>query len=51
MQNMGVAWRGNVIPIQHQPDPKVNWQLPKHLQGYGVSNLLQKSTFQGENHD
>jgi predicted O-linked N-acetylglucosamine transferase (SPINDLY family)/cephalosporin hydroxylase/glycosyltransferase involved in cell wall biosynthesis len=46
MQIMGVAWRGNVIPIQHQPDPKVNWQLPEHLQGYAVSNLSQNQQFQ-----
>ncbi|BBD57757.1 macrocin-O-methyltransferase domain-containing protein [Nostoc sp. HK-01] len=37
MQIMGVAWRGNVEPVQHQPDPKVNWNLPKHLQHYSVS--------------
>ncbi len=39
MQIMGVAWRGNVIPVQHQPDFQVNWQFPQHLQGYGVSGL------------
>jgi len=37
MQIMGIAWRGNVHPIAHQPDPKVNWVLPDHLQGYDVS--------------
>jgi predicted O-linked N-acetylglucosamine transferase (SPINDLY family)/glycosyltransferase involved in cell wall biosynthesis/predicted O-methyltransferase YrrM len=46
MQIMGVAWRGNVIPIQHQPDPKVNWQLPEHLQGYTVSNGLKQHNYQ-----
>ena len=40
MQIMGVAWRGNVMPIQHQPDPQVDWQLPEHLQGYTVSHEL-----------
>lgn len=30
-QIMGVAWRGNVEPIAHQPDPAVNWTLPEHL--------------------
>jgi len=37
MQIMGVAWRGNVEPVQHKPDPKVNWNLPEHLQNYSVS--------------
>ena len=39
MQIMGVAWRGNVEPVKHQPDPKINWQLPKHLQHYQVSSI------------
>ncbi len=39
MQIMGVAWRGNVKPVEHHPDPQVNWQLPNHLQGYQVSGL------------
>lgn len=37
MQIMGVAWRGNVEPVQHIPDPNVFWTLPKHLAGYEVS--------------
>jgi predicted O-linked N-acetylglucosamine transferase (SPINDLY family)/cephalosporin hydroxylase len=37
MQIMGVAWRGNVEPVRHQPDPKVSWQLPEHLQAFCVS--------------
>ncbi|MEH1965727.1 glycosyltransferase [Nostoc sp.] len=37
MQIMGVAWRGNVEPVQHQSDPTINWKLPKHLQHYSVS--------------
>jgi glycosyltransferase involved in cell wall biosynthesis/predicted O-methyltransferase YrrM len=37
MQIMGVAWRGNVEPVQHKADPKVNWNLPKHLENYSVS--------------
>ncbi|ERT04472.1 glycosyl transferases group 1 family protein [Lyngbya aestuarii BL J] len=41
MQIMGVAWRGNVKPVMHQPDIRVNWQLPAHLQGYTISNLSQ----------
>ncbi len=39
MQIMGVAWRGNIQPVQHIPDPQINWQLPIHLQGYQVSGL------------
>ncbi len=37
MQIMGIAWRGQVQPIEHHPDPGVNWTLPDHLQGYTVS--------------
>ncbi|MEG3850568.1 TylF/MycF/NovP-related O-methyltransferase [Microcoleus sp. herbarium19] len=39
MQIMGAAWRGNVEPIKHQPDPSVSWELPAHLQGYAVSGM------------
>ncbi|MDX2100102.1 MAG: glycosyltransferase, partial [Leptolyngbyaceae cyanobacterium bins.59] len=38
MQIMGVAWRGKVQPIQHQPDPDVRWSLPAYLQGYVISS-------------
>lgn len=34
MQIMGVAWRGQVEPVGHQPDPRIAWQLPQHLQGF-----------------
>lgn len=44
MQIMGVAWRGNVEPIQHQPDPQVNWTLPSHLQGYPISGMVNFSS-------
>lgn len=37
MQIMGVAWRGNVQPVLHQPDPAVAWKLPDHLHGHPVS--------------
>ena len=37
MQIMGVAWRGSVQPVQHQPDPSVQWHLPQHLAGFEVS--------------
>lgn len=39
MQIMGVAWRGNIEPVQHQPDPQINWYLPEHLKNYTVSEL------------
>jgi predicted O-methyltransferase YrrM len=39
MQIMGAAWRGNVEPVKHQPDPNISWQLPAHLQGYSVSSI------------
>ena len=38
MQIMGVAWRGNIEPPEHTPDPTVFWTLPTHLAGYYVSN-------------
>ena len=38
MQIMGVAWRGNVTPIRHTPDPRVQWTLPGHLAGFAVSS-------------
>ncbi|MBE8996982.1 class I SAM-dependent methyltransferase [Nostoc sp. LEGE 12447] len=42
-QIMGVAWRGNIEPVQHQPDPNVNWSVPEHLQNYHVSELSSDS--------
>ncbi|WP_332980449.1 class I SAM-dependent methyltransferase [Microcoleus sp. A003_D6] len=39
MQIMGAAWRGNVEPVKHQPDPNISWELPAHLQGYSVSGM------------
>ncbi|ABA20489.1 conserved hypothetical protein [Trichormus variabilis ATCC 29413] len=41
MQIMGVAWRGNVEPVIHQPDANIDWQLPPHLQDYVVSGVSQ----------
>jgi hypothetical protein len=38
MQIMGVAWRGNISPVDHQPDPRVHWDIPEHLDGYDVSD-------------
>jgi cephalosporin hydroxylase len=39
MQIMGVAWRGNVQPVTHEPDPSVNWQVPLHLQHFPISGV------------
>jgi predicted O-methyltransferase YrrM len=39
MQIMGAAWRGNVEPVKHRPDPNISWQLPAHLQDYSVSGI------------
>jgi predicted O-methyltransferase YrrM len=38
MQIMGVAWRGHVDPIDHEPDPLVRWTTPPHLADYEVSS-------------
>jgi glycosyltransferase involved in cell wall biosynthesis len=38
-QIMGMAWRGNVTPVAHIPDPDVVWQLPHHLVGLPVSGI------------
>ncbi|HAJ61642.1 MAG TPA: hypothetical protein DCP31_22300, partial [Cyanobacteria bacterium UBA8543] len=44
MQIMGVAWRGNIEPVIHQPDPNIQWHLPEHLQHYPVSCTLSNNT-------
>ncbi len=44
MQIMGVAWQGNIEPVQHQPDPKVYWHLPEHLRDYAVSGVSHQAT-------
>lgn len=41
MQIMGAAYRGNVRPVVHRPDPNVAWSLPEHLQGFLVSGCSQ----------
>ena len=38
-QIMGLAWRGQVTPVAHVPDPEVAWQLPHHLVGLPVSGV------------
>lgn len=36
MQLMGVAWRGNISPLRHVPDPRVAWHVPAWLDGYRI---------------
>jgi predicted O-methyltransferase YrrM len=36
-QIMGAAWRGNVQPVEHVPDPSVAWPLPAHLRRHCVA--------------
>ncbi len=45
-QIMGFAWRGNVTPIVHLPDPEVAWQLPHHLVGLPVSGVEFDTNFE-----
>jgi len=33
-QIVGVAWRGNIVPPDHVPDPAFNWEIPDHLKMY-----------------
>jgi predicted O-methyltransferase YrrM len=37
-QIMGVAWRGDVVPVAHRPDPTQNWRLPDHLAGFALAD-------------
>jgi predicted O-methyltransferase YrrM len=36
---MGVAWRGNVTPLQHIPDPAADWTMPVNLKKYNISGM------------
>jgi glycosyltransferase involved in cell wall biosynthesis/predicted O-methyltransferase YrrM len=38
-QIMGMAWRGDVAPVAHVPDPNVAWQLPPHLAGLPIAGV------------
>lgn len=38
-QIMALAWRGDVTPVAHVPDPNVAWQLPPHLAGLPISGV------------
>ena len=37
-QMMGVAWRGDISPVDHTPDLEQNWRVPDHLQEIEISN-------------
>ena len=30
-QMMALAWRGDVCPVAHYPDPRVEWSIPEHV--------------------
>ena len=36
-QMMGVAWRGTIKPVAHEPDPTQRWLVPEHLAGIPIS--------------
>ena len=36
-QMMGVAWRGDIAPVAHKPDPAQHWRVPDHLMGIEIS--------------
>jgi hypothetical protein len=38
-QMVGVAWRGEVMPVAHKPDPSQSWSVPEHLKGIAVSGV------------
>ncbi len=38
-QIMAMAWRGDVTPVAHVPDPDVAWQLPPHVAGLPISGI------------
>ncbi|HEX8521726.1 MAG TPA: glycosyltransferase [Tepidisphaeraceae bacterium] len=42
-QIMGMAWRGDVSPPPHVPDPLVHWTVPEHLKGYAVSGAREST--------
>jgi hypothetical protein len=37
-QIMGVAWRGDISPVAHTPDPTQKWSVPDHLAGFAFSS-------------
>ncbi len=36
-QMVGAAWRGEVAPVAHRPDPSQVWRVPDHLKGIVIS--------------
>jgi predicted O-methyltransferase YrrM len=36
-QMMGVAWRGDISPVPHKPDPTQKWRVPEHLAGFALA--------------
>ena len=36
-QMVGVAWRGDVAPVAHRPDPTQSWSVPEHLRGIPIA--------------
>jgi hypothetical protein len=38
-QMMGVAWRGEVAPVAHKPDPSQSWRVPDHLRVITISGV------------
>ena len=39
-QMLGVAWRGEVAPVAHKPDPSQQWRVPDHLKGIPISGVV-----------
>ncbi|RBP12833.1 methyltransferase family protein [Roseiarcus fermentans] len=38
-QMVGVAWRGDVAPVAHRPDPEQTWSVPDHLRGIAIAGV------------
>ena len=38
-QMVGAAWRGEVAPVAHKPDPSQVWRIPDHLRGIVISGV------------
>lgn len=36
-QMVGVAWRGEIAPVAHRPDPTQSWSVPEHLSGIPIA--------------
>lgn len=39
-QMVGVAWRGDVAPVAHIPDPTQTWSVPDHLIGIPIAGTF-----------